>query len=108
MAELGWSSGGGAVTVAGGLRPSVTDVGAELLFEKVLTPCDATSRGRIVLPKVTTLSMRSPNVMPVPLQQLKSEHHSSFVCSKAPFLGLWSWIGGTIWRLRFGPFCSQL
>ncbi len=51
-AELGWSGGGGAVTVVGGPRPSIGDVGAEPLFEKVLTTCDATSRGRIVLPKV--------------------------------------------------------
>lgn len=52
MAELGWSEGGGAVTVPGGPRPSLEDVGAELLFEKVLTSCDAASHGRIVLPKV--------------------------------------------------------
>lgn len=52
MAELGWSEGGDAVTVSGGPRPSLEDVGAELLFEKVLTSCDAASRGRIVLPKV--------------------------------------------------------
>jgi hypothetical protein len=52
MAELGWSEGGGAVTSPGGVRPLLEDVGAELLFEKVLTPCDAASRGRIVLPKV--------------------------------------------------------
>jgi hypothetical protein len=52
MAELGWSEGGGAMTTPGGVRPLLEDVGAELLFEKVLTPCDAASRGRIVLPKV--------------------------------------------------------
>lgn len=52
MAEAGgWSAGGGAVTASGGPRPSLEDVGAELLFEKVLTTCDAASRGRIVLPK---------------------------------------------------------
>lgn len=52
MAELGWSAGGGAVTVAGGPRPSLDDVGASPLFEKVVTTCDAASKGRIILPKV--------------------------------------------------------
>lgn len=56
MAEAGgWSAGGGAVTASGGPRPSLEDVGAEMLFEKVLTTCDAASRGRIVLPKVRVL-----------------------------------------------------
>lgn len=54
MAELGGSeaAGAGAVSTPEGTWPSLNDIGAELLFEKVLTSCDAASRGRIVLPKV--------------------------------------------------------
>ena len=54
MAELGGNEadGAGAASTLEGTWPSLNDVGAELLFEKVLTSCDAASRGRIVLPKV--------------------------------------------------------
>jgi hypothetical protein len=50
------TAGAGAMSTPEGTWPSLNDIGAELLFEKVLTSCDAASRGRIVLPKVRSCS----------------------------------------------------
>lgn len=63
MAEVGGSeaAGAGVMSTPEATWPSLNDVGAELLFEKVLTSCDAASRGRIVLPKVRSSCVECAN-----------------------------------------------